>query len=152
MLVTIGLACVIVAMVGLIAYLLVRLRAHPGAAEAELRPVSDPASCTNCRKFNLAEGQAFLDSYPVARVAYQWVSPRDEARVDPDTVPLRARWEEFGACARHQTVVWGGMIPAQRLTAKDRTQLFETAGESAKERIVSKAFCPDGIDCFEARS
>jgi len=121
-----------------------------GAGGEVLPPVEQPdplpATCTRCKHFDWAEGQAFLDRFPAARAAYQWVSPRDEARSDNrDLVPHKAKWQDFGACSRHKTLVWGDMIPVQRLAAKDKT----IADDDGKEVVVALAFSRDGTDCFE---
>jgi hypothetical protein len=154
--ITILLVVVLAAMLSLIGYLALRLkrasRIPVESTAGEVLPTvegSDPLTCDRCKRFDLAEGQAFLDRYPAARAAYQWVSPRDEARSDNrDLVPHKAKWQDFGACTRHQTLVWGGMIPAQRLAAKDQVKQFDDGSEV----VVAQAFCSNGVDCYERRS
>lgn len=154
--ITIALVAVLFGMLSLVGYLAFRLkrasRIPVESTAGEVLPTvegSDPSTCDRCRCFDLAEGQAFLDRYPAARAAYQWVSPRDEARSDNrDLVPHKAKWQDFGACTRQQTLVWGGMIPAQRLAAKDQKR----TNEDGSEVVVAQAFCPTGVDCYERRS
>jgi hypothetical protein len=157
----VGLVVLVSVLIGLTTYLLLA-RVRSRRVDVELRPVpSWPADlskeemaglreqhCSMCRRFDLHEGQAFLQSFPVAAQVYRWVSPRDEARAAPDLVPLKAQWQDFGACDRHNTVVWGGMVPAQRLAMKTKTK----QNEAGEEIVVAHPLCADGIDCWEGKA
>lgn len=159
------LAASLATMVGLV--LLLTLRSHrpaqrvSGSGKVEVRLQPDPSilstdrKCSSCRFFDLEEGQAAIARFPAALVAYQHVSPAEQATTNPSWVPLKAKWTEMGACAKHNLCVWTNEGPQDRMRQLEDLITPETPREVLLERIAKKQLTiltPDGRDCWEPRA
>lgn len=93
--------------------------------------------------------------YPAALVAYQHISPAEEAEQNRQLVPLKARWTEMGACAKHNIGVWSGQARDARLLKVEDLVTEELPIDVLQERVAKgrlTVLCPDGQDCWEPRA
>lgn len=82
----------------------------------KLSVVRSQRRCDHCASFDLEEGQAVMRLYPNFLAAAQHVTParmaqryNEEGEMTEDSsVPIRAKWTEFGLCLSHQEVRWSG--------------------------------------------
>lgn len=94
-------------------------RRRPGP---RVRTATRP-QCGSCVHFDLEEGQASIRHNPAFAEYARWIPPRTtgaprvpvdpetgEPQADspllPNTIPERCEWVHFGACLRHEQLVW----------------------------------------------
>lgn len=98
-----------------------RLEARQFETAAQLEADPEPPKCANCAYFDLEEGQAQIREHPAFLQVTDLVSPAKmsrRAQVDGNgnmlvddaghavmsepTIARKVRWDQFGACSRHQ--------------------------------------------------
>lgn len=100
-----------------------------------------PKPCSDCRHFDLEEGQAMKRAHHAFDEVSRWIPPADMNKGnreldynDPLRVPQKAQWSEYGACGKRQEQVWGPW-----------------SAEKRRLTILRNEDGTEGPDCWEPR-